>query len=162
MCLLCYKPSYFSYKYLNMYCYDQILPNLVTASVSTVAQSFPTHCDPMDCSTAGCPVIHQLPELAQTHVYRVGDAIQPSHPFSSLLLPSVFLYIRFISNEYVLHIEWPKHWRFSFNMSPSNQHSGLISFRIGWFDLPTIQESLNSLKKTSVQKHQFLSSQLSL
>ena len=146
-----------------MYWYDHILHKLVTASVSTVAQSYPTLCDPMDCSTAGFPVIHQLLELAQTHVYWVGDVIQPSHPFSSLLLlPSIFPCIRFISNEYVFHIKWPKYWSFSFNMNPSNEHSGLISFRIGWFDLPTIQETLKSLRQTKVQKHQFLSNQLSL
>ena len=162
MCLLCYKPSYFSCKYLNTYWCDQILQNLATASVSTVAQSYLTLCDPMDCSTAGFPVIHQLPELAQTHVFWVGGTIQPSHPFSSLLLPSIFPCIRFISNEYVFHIKWPKYWSFSFNMNPSNEHSGLISFRIGWIDLPTIQETLKSLLQTKVQKHQFLSNQLSL
>ena len=122
-----------------------------------------TLCNPMDCSPPGSSVIHQLLELAQTHVYRVGDVIQPSHPFSSLLLlPSIFPCIRFISNEYVFHIKWPKYWSFSFNMNPSNEHSGLISFRIGWFDLPTIQETLKSLLQTKVQKHQFLSNQLSL
>ena len=92
----------------------------------------PTHCDPMDYSTPGFPVHHQLPKLAQTHVHRVGDAIQPSHPLSSsLLLPSIFPSIRVFSNGSTLHIRWPKYWRFS----PSNEYSGLISFRLDWFDL---------------------------
>ena len=77
---------------------------------SSVSQSCPTFCDPMDCSTPGFPVHHQLPELAQTHVHRVGDAIQPSHLLSSLLLlPSIFPSIRVFSNESVLCIRWPKY-----------------------------------------------------
>ena len=82
----------------------------------------------------GFPVLHQLPELAQTHVQLVGDAIQPSHPLKKkavlLLLPSVFPSIRVFFNESVLHIGRPKYWSFSFSISPSNEHSGLISFRI--------------------------------
>ena len=89
----------------------------------------------MDCSMPGFPVHHQLPELAQTHVHRVGDAIQPSHPLPLLLPPSIFLSISVYSNESVLCIRWPKYWSFSFSISPSNEYSGLISFRIDWFDL---------------------------
>ena len=103
---------------------------------SSVDQSCPTPCDPMDCNTPGFPVHHQLPEFTQTHVRWVSDAIQPSHPLSS---PSgVF------SNESVLSIRWPKYWSFSFSISPSNEYSGLISFGIDWFDLLTVQESQES------------------
>ena len=82
----------------------------VYCQCSSVAQSCPTLCDPMDCSTPGLPVHHQLPKFTQTHVHRVGDAIQPSYPLSPLLLlPSVFPSIRVFSNESVLHIRWPKY-----------------------------------------------------
>ena len=115
-------------------------------SVSSVAQSCPTLWDPMDCSTPGFPVHHQLPELTQTHIHRVGNTIQPSHPLSSPFLPpSVFPRIRVFSNESVLLIRWPKYWSFSFSISPSNEHSGLISFRMDWLDLLAIQETLKSL-----------------
>ena len=102
-------------------------------------------CNPMDCSTPGFPALHHLPELAQTHVHRLGDAIQLSHPLSPpLLLPSIFPRIRGFSNELVLPIRWPKYWSFSFSISRSNEYSGLISFRIDWFDLP-VQRTLKSL-----------------
>ena len=85
----------------------------------------------MDCSTSGFPVLHQLPELAQTHVHWVGDAIQPSHPvLPPSPLPSIFSCIRVFSNESALHIRWPEYWIFSFSISPSNEYLGLISFRI--------------------------------
>ena len=94
----------------------------------------------------GFPVHHPFPELAQTHVHRVGDAIQPSHPLLSLLLPpSIFPSIRVFSNESALRIRWPKYWSFSFNISPSNEHSGLISFRMDCLDLPAVQGTLKSL-----------------
>ena len=103
-------------------------------------------CDPMDCRTPGFPVHHQLPELAQTHVHWVSDAIQPSHPvLPTSPLPSIFLCIRIFSNELALCIRWPKYWSFSFSISPSNEYSGLISLRIGWFDLLAVQEALRSL-----------------
>ena len=98
---------------------------------SSVSQSCPILPDPMDCSTPGFPVLHQLPELTQTLVHQVGDAIQPSHPLSSpLLLPSIFPNIRVFSNKSALHIRWPKYWSFSFSISPFNEHPGLISFRM--------------------------------
>ena len=98
----------------------------------------------MDGSTLGFLVLHQLPELAQTHVHRVGDATQPSHSFHPLLLlPSIFSSIRVFSNDSILHIRWPKYW--SFSISPSNEYSGLISFRIYWFDLLAVQGTLKSL-----------------
>ena len=100
----------------------------------------------MDCSTPGLTVHHQLPEFIQTHVHRVSDAIQPSHPLlSSSPLPTIFPSIRFFSNESVLCIRWPKYWSFSFNISPSNEHSGLIAFRIDWLDLFAVQGTLKSL-----------------
>ena len=99
--------------------------------MNSVAQSCPTLCDPMDCSTPGFPVHHQLLELAQTHVHQVGDAIQPSYPCRLLLLlPSIFPSISVFFNESVLPIRWQKYWSFSFSTSPSNEYSGLISFRI--------------------------------
>ena len=102
-----------------------------------VTQSCLIPCDPMDCSTPGFPVLHYLPECAQIPVHCVDDAIQPSHPPSPLLLlPSVFPSIWILSNQFALHIRWPKYWNFSFSISPSNKCSGLISFRINWFDLP--------------------------
>ena len=112
---------------------------------SSVVQSCLTLCDPMDCSMPGFPVHYQLPELTQTHV-QVSDAIQPSHPRSSLLLlHSVFPGFRVFSNESVLHIRCPKYWSFNFSISPSNKYSGLISFRIDWLDLLAVQETLKSL-----------------
>ena len=99
---------------------------------STVAQSYPTLCDPMDCSTPSLPVHHQLQEFTQTHAHWVGDATQPSHPLSS---PSTFPSIRVFSNESALHIRWPKYYNFSVSVSPSNEYSGQISFRMDWLDL---------------------------
>ena len=112
---------------------------------SSVVQLCPTLCDPMDCSMPGFPVYLQLPELAQTHINRVGDDIQPSHPLLSPS-PAVSLSsIRVFSNESALSIRWPKYWSFSFSISPSNQYSGLISFRMDWVDLFAVQGTLKSL-----------------
>ena len=98
---------------------------------SSVAQSCPTLCDPMNCSTPGLPVHHHLPEFTQTRVHRVRDAIQPSHPLLSPSPPAFNLpSIRVFSNESVLRIRWLKFWSFSFSISPSNEYSGLISFRM--------------------------------
>ena len=95
-----------------------------------------TLCDPMDCSAPGLPVHHQLPEFTQTHAHWVSDAIQPSHPLSPPSpLPWIFPSVRVFSNESALRIRWPKYWSFSFSISPSNDHSGLISFRMDWVDL---------------------------
>ena len=104
-----------------------------TAAVqfSSVIQSCLTLCDPMDCSTPDFPVHHQLSEIAQTYVHKVGSALQPSHPLSSLFPPAFNLsHIRVFSNESVLYIRWPKYWSFSFSISPFNEYSGLISFRM--------------------------------
>ena len=100
----------------------------------------------MDCSTPGLPVHHQLPEFTQTHVHWVSDAIQPSHSvitFSSCL--QSFPATGSFSSESVLCIRWPKYWSFSFNISPSNEHLGLISFRMDWQDLLAVQGTLKSL-----------------
>ena len=95
----------------------------------------------MDCSTPGLPAHQQYPEFNQTHVHRVRDTIQISHPPSPLLLlPSIFPSIRVFSNESALRIRWPKYWSFSFSFSPSNEHPGLISFRMDWLDLLAAQE----------------------
>ena len=113
---------------------------------SSVSQSCLTLCDPMDCSMPGLPVHHQLPEFTQTRVHRVGDAIQPSHLLSSpSLLPSIFPSIRVFSNESALHISLSKYWSFNFNISPFEEHSGLISFRMDWLDLLAVQGTLKSL-----------------
>ena len=113
---------------------------------SSVAQSCPTLCNPIDCSTPGFPVRHQLPELTQTYVHQ---SVVPSkhlilcHPL--LLLPSILPSIRVFSNESALHIRWPKYWSFSFSISPSSEHPGLISFRMDWLDLLAVQGTLKSL-----------------
>ena len=100
----------------------------------------------MNCSMPGLPVHHQLPESTQTRVHCVSDAIQPSHPLLSLLLlSSIIPNIRIFSNESALHMRWPKYWSFSFNISPSNEHPGLISFRMDWLDLLGVQGTLKSL-----------------
>ena len=113
----------------------------------------------MNCSMPGFPVLHYLPEFVQTHVRWASDAIQPSH---SLLPPSplssIFPSIRVFSNESALGIRWPKFWRLSFSTSPSNEYSGLISFRMDWFDLLAIQRTLKSLlqhhsSKASILQH---------
>ena len=100
----------------------------------------------MNCSTPGLPVHHRLPEFTQTHVHQVGYAIQPSHPLlSPSPPPSIFPNIRVFSNESALRIRWPKYWSFSLSISPSNEHPGLISFRMDWLDFLAVQGTLKSL-----------------
>ena len=112
---------------------------------SSVTQSRPTLCDPMDCSTPGFPVHHQLLELAQTHVHRVSDAIQHLILCSPLLCPPlIFPRVRVFSNKLVLYIRWPKYYSFSFSISPSNEYSGLISLRIDWLDPLAVQGTQES------------------
>ena len=113
---------------------------------SSVAQSCVTLCDPMNCSTPGLPVHHQLPDFTQTHVHQASDAIQPSHPLLSPSLPALNLpSIRVFSNESTLHMRWPKYWSFSFSIIPSKEYPGLISFRMDWLDLLAVQGTLKSL-----------------
>ena len=116
----------------------------------------------------GLPVHHQLLGFTQTHVHWVSDGIQPSHPLPSpSLLPSIFPSIRVFSNESALCIRWPKYWSFCFNINPSNEHPGLISFRTDWLDLLAVQGTLKSLlqhhsSKASVLWHSaFFTVQLS-
>ena len=113
----------------------------------------------MDCSTLGFPVLHYLPEFAQTHVHWFSDAIQPSHPLLPPSPPALNLSgIRVSSNESTLHIRWPKCWSFSFSISPSNEYSGFISFTIKWYDLLAVQVTLKCLlqhhsSKASILQH---------
>ena len=102
----------------------------------------------MNHSTPGLPVHHQLPEFTQTHVHWVTDAIQLSHPCHPLLLlASIPLSIRVFSNESTLRMRWPKYWSFSFSISPSNEHPGLISCRMDWLDLLAVQGTLKRLQQ---------------
>ena len=113
----------------------------------SVAKLCLTLCDPMNYSIPGFLVLHYLQELAQTHVHWVSVAIQPSHPLMPPSPPALNLSIKVFSNELALHIRWPKYWNFSFSISPSNEYSGLISFRIDWFDLLELQGTIKSLLK---------------
>ena len=116
---------------------------LSTVHFNSVSQLCPTLCDPMD-SRPSCP--SPTPELTQTHVHWVSDAIQPSLLcFPLLLSPSVFTSIMVFSNKSALRIRWPKYWSFSFNFSPSSEYSGPISFRMDWFDFLAVQGTLKSL-----------------
>ena len=117
--------------------------------------------DPTNHSMPGLPVHHQLPEFTQTHIHRVDEAIQPSHGHPLLLLPPIPPSIRVFSNESAVCMRWPKYWSFSLSISPSSEHSGLISYRMDWMDLLAVQTTLKSLLHTTVQKHQFFSAQLS-
>ena len=122
----------------------------------------------MNCSKPGLPVNHQLPEFTQTHVHRVGDAIQPSHSLSSPspLAPNPSQHQVF-SNRSTLLMRWPKYWSFSFSISPSNEQPGLISFRKDWLDLLAVQGTVKSLlqhhsSKASILRHSaFFTIQLS-
>ena len=126
----------------------------------SVAQLCLALCDPVDCNTPGFHVHHQPPEFSQAYVHWVGDAIQPSYP---LLFPSppafnLSQHQGLFPGELALCIRWPKCWIFSFNISPSNEYSVLISFRVDWFDLLTVQVTLKSLfqhhsLKASIPQH---------
>ena len=118
------------------------------SSVQFSCSVCPTLFNPMDCSMPAFSVYYQLPELAQSYVHWVHDAIQPSHPCPLLRLPSIFPSIRVFSSESVLHIRWPKYWSFSFNISPSMEHPGLISFRMDWLDLLAVQGTLQESSPT--------------
>ena len=118
----------------------------MSVQLSSVVQSCPSICNPMNHSTPGLPVHHQLPEFTQTHVHQL---VMPSnhlllcHPL--FLLPSIFPSIRVFSNESVLHIRWPKYWSFRFSINACNEYSGLTSFQIDWLDLLAVQGILKSL-----------------
>ena len=129
---------------------------------SSVAQSCPTLCDPVNRSTPGLPVHHQLSEFTQTHVHRVGESCR-----ALLLLPSIPPSIRVFSNVSTLRRRWPKYWSFSFSIIPSKEYQGLISFRMDWLDLLAVQGTLKSLlqhhsSKASILLHSaFFTVQLS-
>ena len=120
---------------------------------SSVTQSCLTLCDPMNFSTPGLPVHHQLPESTQTHIHWVGDAIQPSHPLSSpssaFSISQYQDFFQWVRSSHqaakVLEFQLQQYWSFSFSMSPSNEHPGLISFRMDWLDLLVVQGTLKSL-----------------
>ena len=115
-------------------------------SVSSVVQSCPIHCHPMDFSTPGFPVHHQFLESTQAHVHCIGDAIQPSHSLSSPSPPAFNLSQNQGLFQWVgLHIRWPKYWSFSFSIRPSNEYSGLISFRMDGLDLIAVQRTFRNL-----------------
>ena len=130
---------------------------------SSVAQSCPALCHPMDCSTPGFPAITNSQNLLKL-MFMV--LVMPSNYFilchPLLLLPSIFPIIRVFSSESALRIRWPKYQSFSFSISPSNEYSGLISFRINWFDLLAVQGLSRVFSSTTVGKHQFFSAQPSL
>ena len=113
----------------------------------------------MHCSTPGLPVHHQLPRSTQTHVHWVSDSIHPSHPVSSSSPPTLNLsQHQALFNKSALFIRWPKYWSFTFNISPSNEHPELISFRMDWLDLLAVQGTLKSLlqhysSKASILRH---------
>ena len=152
----------------SSYPLTQVMADCSTDGFSSVAQSCPTLCDTMNHSMPGLPVHHQLPEFTQTHT---TESVIPSNHLilcrPLLLLPSIFLNIRVFSNESALCIRWPKYWSFRFNISPSNEHPGLISFRMDWLDLLGVQGTLRSLlqhhsSKASILKHSaFFTVQLS-
>ena len=124
---------------------------------SSVAQLCPTLCNPMNCTMPGLPVHYQFPKFTQTDVHRVGDAIQPSHPLLSPSPPAPTPpSIRVFSNESTLCM---KYWSFSFTISTSKEHPGLISFRMDWLDLLAVQGTLKSLLQHHSSKHQFFGAQ---
>ena len=140
---------------------------LHSVQFSSVTQSCPTLCDPMNCSTSGLPVHHQL--LESTQPMSIKSVMPCKHLILCrplLHLPSIFPSIRVFSNESALHIRWPKYWSFSFNIGPS-KHPGLISFRMDWLDLLAVQGTLKSLlqhhcSKASILRHSaFFTVQLS-
>ena len=114
----------------------------------SVTQSCPILCDPMNCSTPGLPVHHQLPEFMSIESVMPSSHLILCHPL--LRPPSVFPSIRVFSNESVLCIRWPKYWSFSFSISPSSEHPGLISFRVDWLDILAVQGTLNNLLQHQV------------
>ena len=151
----------FSYVYLTLhseqvYTFQTMYSLKVSVQFSLVAQSCPTLCDPMNHSTPGLPVHHQLPEFTQTHIHRVSDAFQPSHP---LLLPPIPPSIRVFSNESTLCMRWPKYWGFALaSVLPMNTQDW---FPLGWTGWISLQfKGLSRVfSDTTVQKHQFFGAQ---
>ena len=127
----------------------------------SVTQLCLTLCNPMVCSMPGFPVLHYLPEFAQTDVHWVGDAIQSSHsllpPSPASIKVSIFASIKVFSNESALCIRWPKYQSFSFSIIPSNEYSGMISSRFDWFNLLALLSRV--FPSTTIWKHQFFDAQ---
>ena len=151
------------YKWHYSFFYGKVIFHHINRSVSSVTQSSLTLCDPMDSSTPGFSVLDQLPKLAQTHVHRVCDAIQPSHPLSSPSPPALDLsqhqgLFKWVSSSHQV----VKVWSFSFSISPFNEYSGLMS--LGWTGLISLQSKGLSrvFSNTTFQKNQFFGAQLSL
>jgi len=142
----------------NIYLKNHIqLSSKKTNQCSSVAQSCPTLCDPMNSACQASPSItnsRRLPKLMSIELVMPSNHLILCHPL--LLLPSIFPSIRVFSNESALHIRWPKYWSFSFNISPSNEHPGLISFRMDWLDLLAVQETLKSLLQHHSSKSSIL------
>ena len=169
--LLYGPPLTFIHDYWKIHSFDyfvdkamSLLFNMLSSvQFSSVTQSYLTLCNPMNRSTPGLPVHHQLPEFTQTMFI---ESVMPSNHLilcrPLLLPPSVFPSIRVFSNESALHIRWPKYWSFSFSISPSNEYSELISFRMHWLDSLLSKGLSRVFSNTTVQKHQFFSAQLSL
>ena len=142
--------------------FTELNNTLSSVQFISVTQSCMTLCDPMNCSTPGLPVHHQLLEFTQTQVHPVGDAIQPSHPLSSPSLPApnpsqhqgLFQWVSSLHQE-------PKYWSFSFSISPSNEHPGRISFRRDLLDLLAVQGTLKSILQHHRSKASIFSAQLS-
>ena len=141
---------------------------LSSVQFSSVAQSCPTLCNPMNHSTPGLPVHYQLPEFIK--LVSIESVMPSSHLILCrpiLLLPSIPPSIRVFSNESTLHMRWPKYWSFSFSISPSNEYSGLISFRMDWLDLLAVYGTLKSLlqhhnsKASILQRSAFFTVQFS-
>ena len=166
MCVFIHTPTphTHTYMYAHIHAISIYISTIWNTQFSSVAQLCSTLCNPMYYSTPGLPVHHQLPELTQTHVHSVSDAIQPSHPLLSSSPPAFNLSQNqgLFKWEVLLCIRWPKYWSFSFSISPSSEYSGLISFRIDWLDLLAVQGLSRVFSNTTVQKHQFFGTQLSL
>ena len=141
----------------------QVIPYISeSAQFSLVTQLRPTLCDPVDCSSPGFLVTNSqsLLKLKSIELAMPSNHLIPSRYI--LLPPLIFPSIRVFSKESVLRIRWPKYWSFNFSISPSNEYSGLSSFRMDWFDLLAVQRTLQSLLQHPSQKHQFFGAQLSL
>ena len=135
----------------------KVMTNCSSVQFSSVAQSCLTLCNPMNRSTSGLPVHHQLPEFTLTHVHRVSDAIQYLiFCHTLLLLPPIPPSIRVFCKESILRMRWPKYWSFSFSIIPSKEISGLISFKMDWLDLVAVQGTCKSLLQHHSSKEQIL------
>ena len=151
LCCYCKRKGYFQFRF-------QARVNKCSVQFSSVSQLCPTLCNTMDCSTPGLPITNfrSPPKPMSIESVMPSNNLILCHPL--LLPPSIFPSIRVFSNESAFHIRWPKYWSFSFNISPSNEHPGFISFRMDWLDLLAVQGTLKSLlqhhsSKASILQH---------